>query len=120
MLAESAVRSLIRLVVTVAILGATYLLIVKPVLNTTETTVNRAFDSAGGFEDEVNRSLQSAGLDDVNIEDTDSIKGTIGNIDLGTAIKNAPDKKTKRLLRCIDRANGDVGAIVNCRQRFLG
>lgn len=120
MLAESAVRSLIRLVVTVAILGAVYLLILKPVLDTTENTVNRAFDSADSFQGGVNQSLRSAGLDGVNIGDADSIKSTIGNVNLKTAIKNAPDRRTKRLLRCIDRANGDIGDIVGCQQRLIG
>jgi hypothetical protein len=119
MLAESVVRSLIRLAVTLAILGGTYLLIVKPILNTTESTVNRAFDSADGFQDEINRSLQSAGLDGVTITDPDSIKGAIGNANLKPAIKNAPDKKTKALLRCVDRAGGDVSKIVACQEKFL-
>lgn len=118
MLAETAVRSLIRLVVAVAILVAIYLLL--PILDTTENTVNRAFDSAGGFQDEINRSLQSAGLDEVNIGDANSIKRAIGKVDLSTAIERAPDKRTKRLLRCIERAGGDVSAIVSCQRRFVG
>jgi hypothetical protein len=114
MLAESAIRSLIRLLVTVLVLGAVYLFIVKPILDTTENTFNQAFDASGTFQTEINRSLRSAGLDGVDLGDPGSVKAEVGDVDLSTAISNAPNRRTKRLLRCIDRADGDVAAISRC------
>lgn len=118
MLAESLVRSLIRLVVTVAILVAIYLLIVKPVLETTESSVNSAFQGGGvELQQQVNDSLESAGLKGIDFGDPGSSTVVIGDVDLGSAIENAPDRRTRRLLRCIDRANGDVAKIQRCTRR---
>jgi hypothetical protein len=117
MLAESAIRSLIRLVVTVLVLGAAYLFIVRPILDTTENTFNRAFETGGSFQTEINRSLRSAGIGGVDLGDPGSVKATVGDVDLGTAIANAPNRRTKRLLRCIDRADDDVAAISRCTAR---
>ena len=112
---ESAVRGLIRLLVTVGTLAAVYFLIVAPILDTTNETINRAFDATGGIQESINESLQEAGIDDV--PDFDG-KGST-NAALDQAIDNAPDKRTKQLLRCIQRADGDVDAISACQQRYL-
>jgi hypothetical protein len=113
---ESAVRSLIRLLVTVGILAGVYFFIVQPVLDTTNDTINRAFDASSGFQESINESLDQAGIDNVNFDDGGLDQ--IGDVDLSAAIANAPDKRTKNLLRCIDRANGDVNEISQCQQRF--
>lgn len=114
MLAESLVRSLIRGLVTIAILAAVYFFIVKPVLDTTEDTVNGAFEQSFGIQQEVNDSLESAGIGRIELGDPSSIENRIGDVDLSTAIANAPDRRTKRLLRCIDRADGEIEKISRC------
>ncbi|HKJ35647.1 MAG TPA: hypothetical protein VKA36_03685 [Solirubrobacterales bacterium] len=117
MLAESLVRSLIRLVVTVAILAAIYLLILKPILDTTENSVNSAFQTSNQLQDQVNDSLSAAGLRGIDFGDPSSSQVIIGGADLGNAIENAPDQKTKRLLKCIDRADGNIAKIQRCARR---
>jgi hypothetical protein len=112
---ESIVRSLIRLLVTVGVLAGVYFFIVSPILDTTNETIDRAFDASSGFQESINESLEQAGIDDVNVDD--GLQG-IGDVDLSGAIANAPDKRTKNLLRCIQRANGDVDEISRCQQRF--
>jgi hypothetical protein len=118
MLAESLVRSLIRLVVTVAIIAAIYLLLLKPVLETTESSVNSAFQGGGvPLQQQVNDSLEAAGFNGIDFGDPGSNTVVIDGVDLGSAIDNAPDRRTRRLLRCIDRANGDVARIQRCTRR---
>lgn len=110
---ESAVRGLIRLLVTVGILAAVYFLIVSPILDTTNETIDRAFDASSDLQESINEQLEESGVD--KLPDFDS-QGT--NAALDQAIENAPDKRTKNLLRCIQRADGDVDAISACQQRF--
>lgn len=110
---ESAVRGLIRLLLTVGVLAAVYFLIISPILDTTNDTIDRAFDATGGISETINESLEEAGLDGIgNIDSSDSDPA------LDAAIRNAPDRKTKRLLRCIQRAGSDVEAISRCQQRY--
>lgn len=112
---ESIIRSLVRLGVTVAIFGAAYVFIVNPILDTTEDTINRAFDSA----DEAQKSLNEAfGGTNIDLSDFGEIQG-IPDGALDEAIKNAPDKKTKKLLRCIDKAGSSVGELQACQQKFV-
>jgi hypothetical protein len=101
------------LLVTVGVLAAVYFLIVAPILDTTNDTIDRAFDASSGFQESINESLQDAGIDEIPNFDN---QGT--NEALDQAIQNAPDKKTKRLLQCIQRADGDVSAISTCQQRY--
>jgi predicted PurR-regulated permease PerM len=110
---ESAVRGLIRLLVTVGVLAAVYFLIISPILDTTNETIDRAFDASSGFQESINESLEEAGIDEIPNFDT---QGT--NKALDQAIANAPDKRTKQLLTCIQRADGDVDAISTCQQRY--
>lgn len=112
---ESAVRGLIRLVVTVGVLAAIYFLIISPILDTTNETIDRAFDATGGIQQSINDSLEQAGIDGIQ-----SIDESGANAALGQAIKNAPDKRTERLLRCIQRARTDIDKINRCQQRFAG
>ena len=62
---ESAVRGLIRLLVTVGILAAVYFLIVSPILDTTNETIDRAFDASSDLQESINEQLGSGGLDRV-------------------------------------------------------
>jgi type III secretory pathway component EscR len=102
----------IRLLVAVGILAAAYFFIVKPVLHTTDNAINSANQS---FE-------KSFGVHGVDITD---ISGTIDDVNrkvqreirrsFHTAKK---DGNPKRLVKCIQRANGDVHRIQRCTVKF--
>jgi hypothetical protein len=51
--AGTVINPIIKIVTVVAILAATYVFIVKPVLDTTESTIDRSFDAFGGGFDDV-------------------------------------------------------------------
>ena len=55
---------LIGLITTVVILGAVYLFMVKPVLDTT----NNAFDSVDDFQDEISTAFEDADINGVDID----------------------------------------------------
>jgi hypothetical protein len=97
--AETLARSLIRLAVTVGILAAIYLFIVKPVLDTTSNSIDRAFEGGQGVVEQIDEQLDSAGVEDAQI-------------DLPST------KRAQRLLRCIQRAEQDVDRIQRCVNRF--
>jgi hypothetical protein len=101
---------IVRLLVTVGILAAAYFFIVKPVLSTTD----KAFDTA-------NKSLEKSfggnglgdigkTLDDVNRQVERQIRRSFH-----TAKK---DGNPKKLVRCIERAHGDVHRIQRCTVKF--
>ncbi len=100
----------IRLAVTVGILVAVYFFIVKPVLksadnaiNTTNATLRHSLEQ-GGLKD-VSKSLE-----DVNHQVEVQIKRSFH-----TAKKHG---NPKRLIHCIERANGDVHKIQRCTVKF--
>jgi hypothetical protein len=108
----SLTSGIIRLLVAVGILAAAYFFIVKPVLKTTDN----AIDSA-------NKSLEkSFGANGVDITD---IGGTIDKVNkqverqIRRSFKTAKkDGNPKRLVKCIQHANGDVHRIKRCTVKF--
>ncbi len=60
--ADTAISGIIRLITTVGILAAVYFLIVKPVLNTTESVVHNATHQANHQRRQIERSQQQAEL----------------------------------------------------------
>jgi hypothetical protein len=101
---------IVRLLVTVGILAAAYFFIVKPVLSTTD----KAFDTA-------NKSLEKSfggnGLGDIGktIEDVNKRVERQIRRSFHTAKK---DGNPKKLVRCIERAHGDVHRIQRCTVKF--
>jgi hypothetical protein len=101
----------IRLIVGVAILAAAYFFIVKPVLKTTD----HAIDSA-------NKTFEKSFGPGADITD---ISGTIESVNrkvqreirksFHTAKKNGNPSK---LVKCIQRAHGDVHRIQRCTVKF--
>ena len=100
----------IRLLVAVGILAAAYFFIVKPVLHTTENAVDSA-----------NKSLETSfggnGLGEIGktFEDVDRQVQIEIRRSFHTAKKNG---NPKRLVRCIERAHGDVHRIQRCTVKF--
>jgi hypothetical protein len=112
-------NGIIRLAVTVGILAAVYFFIVKPVLHTTEHTVdsaNQAFEKSfdsptfdtKGIEEQVNKALE-----DVN-------KGAQVQVEHSfhvTKVNGGP-KRQQKLLHCVQRSNGNVHRMERCARRF--
>jgi len=103
---------IIRLLVTVGILAAAYFFLVKPVLNTTD----KAIDSA-------NKSFEkSFGTHGTNVTD---ISGTIDEVnkqiqrEIRKSLKAAERHgNPQKLVKCIQRAHGDVQRIQRCTVKF--
>lgn len=109
----------IRLAVTVGILAAVYFFIVKPILHTTEHTVdgaNKAFE----------KSFQNAGVDTRSIEA--NVNKTIEEVNNQVQVQvehsfhvakaHGGEAKTEKLLHCIQRANNNVHRIERCSKRY--
>ena|SRR6185503_10259709 len=110
---------IIRLAVTVGILAAVYFFLVKPILQTTEKTVESTNKS---FE----RSFQNAGVDTKSIEE--NVNKTIEEVNNQVQVQvehsfhvakaHGGEAKTEKLLHCIQRAHRDVHRIERCSRRY--
>ena len=89
---------LVGLVATILTLGAAYLFIVKPVLETTNDISNRAFDTAAPAIRQAQRAARRA--------ERQQARG------------NAVSKRARRRANCILRASGDPDRIQACLRRF--
>jgi hypothetical protein len=106
----SLASGIIRLLVTVGILGAAYLFIVKPVLNTAGDTIkeaNKSFQKSFGENGlgELNKTFE-----DVNKQVEREIKRSFHSA--------KRDGNPKRLVRCVKRARGDVHRIQRCTVKY--
>ena len=112
-------NGMIRLAVAVGILVAVYFFILKPILSTTEHTVdttNHAIEN--GFD--------SSTFDTKAIED--QVNKAIEDVDKGAQIQversfhvtktNGSPKKQQKLLHCVQRSNGNVHRMERCAKRF--
>jgi methyl-accepting chemotaxis protein len=100
----SLTSGIIRLAVTVGILVAVYLLIVKPVLHTTSEVTDKAFKASG--IDEISKTIDS-----VNRQVQRQIRHSFH-----TAQKAGGNPQ--KLVHCIQRANQNVDRIQHCTRRF--
>lgn len=101
---------IIRLLVGVGILAAAYFFIVKPVLKTTSDAIKTTNQS---FE----KSFGGNGLDDISktIEDVNRRVQREVRRSFHTAEKKG---NPKRLVRCVEHANGNVHQIQRCTVKF--
>ncbi|HVY79105.1 MAG TPA: hypothetical protein VG898_11420 [Solirubrobacterales bacterium] len=90
---------IIRLAVAAGVLFLVYLFIVKPVLNTTEDAIH------------------STGLDEIG-KSIDGVSKQIKREVRRSFESSSPGAQRKRLVRCVQRANGNVHRIEACAQRF--
>ena len=115
--------SVLRLAVAVGILAAAYFFIVRPVLDTT----NEAIKTAGGFNQTLNTNIQQS----VQQSNTDpavgrQIRRTIRRANrqvqrsLNQSLnQTAPSQaRQRKLLHCVQRAQGNVKRIQRCTRRF--
>jgi hypothetical protein len=107
----------IRLAVAVGILAAVGFFIVKPILHTTENSVNsanKAFEKSfnetptvnvKGIEEKVNKTIE-----DVNRQVQVQVKHSFH----AAKVHGSP----KKLLHCVQQANGNVNRIERCTRRY--
>jgi hypothetical protein len=96
---ETLARSLIRLIVTVAILAAVYFFLVRPILDTTSDTIDRAFDNFGDVESSIDNAFDDAGVNPPNLSG-------IGKTD------------AERVFDCVNRVQPDAEKMQRCAERF--
>jgi F0F1-type ATP synthase membrane subunit b/b' len=100
------INPLLKIVTTVAILGAVYLFIVKPVLDTTEEVSkginNSVTQSFTQPQREAEHGLEAAGVSGSKAQ----------------RIADRANKRADKLVSCIQDAHGDVSAIQACGARF--
>jgi hypothetical protein len=94
--AGTVINPIIKIVTTIIVLGAVYLFIVKPVLDTT----NEAFDQFGGAFEGLPADFQ------------EQVEGAFDEVD--------DDDTRKRLERCIKDAGTNTRRINRCVERFTG
>ena len=110
----SVTSGIVRLLVTVGILAAAYLFIVKPVLSTTDHAIdsaNKSFEQSFGTE-----------LDLGDIDKTIENANKQVQIQIQRSFRQAKKKGNKgdpqKLVRCIQRAAGNVNRIQRCTVKF--
>ena len=99
-MSETLARSLIRLIVTVGILAAVYFFMIRPILDTTNDTIDKAFDSFDG----VGSSLDNA-FEDAGINNPPNLTG-------------ASKTDAERVLACVKRVQPDTTKMQRCAERF--
>ena len=104
--AGTILNPILKVVTTVAILGAVYLFIVKPTLDTTERISDRAFDTSSQIQDSVRDDIERA---------LESAPGATSGIDI--EIPKAA-KQARRLGDCVAAAGTDTARIERCMDRF--
>jgi hypothetical protein len=114
---------IIRLAVVVGILAAVYFFAIRPVLDTTESISNRAFDQSDQISNSIQRSIQR------NINQTNrQIQRQFGHppppaavpshTTITRTVRNLTPAKARRLNRCIQRAGSRLPAFNRCFDRF--
>jgi len=98
-MSETLARSLIRLIVTVGILAAVYFFMVRPILDTTNDTINKAFDSFDGVQGSIDNAFDDAGVNAPNIS-------------------GASKTDAERVLACVQRVQPDAVKMQRCAERF--
>ena len=91
-MSETLARSLIRLIATVGILAAVYFFMIRPILDTTNDTIDKAFNG-------VNNAFDDAGVNPPNLTG-------VGKTD------------AERVLACVQRVEPDTTKMQRCAERF--
>lgn len=106
----SLTSGIIRLLVAVGILAAAYYFVLRPVLD----TANKGIDSAN---ETLEKSFGGSGIDDISkaIEDANRQVQRQVRRSLHLAQKEG---NPKRLVKCIEHADGDARKIRRCTVRF--
>jgi len=95
---------LLKVLATVAILAATYFFIVKPILDTTESTINRAFDES----DQIQRSVQQS------IKQANQQAQQQGAPGVQFQATGLSPKQAQKIQKCVAGAGQDVAKLQDC------
>ena len=98
--AGTIINPIIKIVTTVAILGAVYLFFVKPALDTTENITNSVNESISGSFGGFDEAFEAAREAGVTIQEP-------GN-----------KQDANKLLNCVQSANQNVDKIQRCAEKF--
>jgi hypothetical protein len=103
--AGTIINPIIKIVTTVVILGAVYLFLVKPALDTTEEISDRAFESSSSLQQQIQDDLRESfdSIPQIDVED----------VQIPQAAKQA-----QKLGDCMTAATGDIDKINRCLERF--
>jgi hypothetical protein len=99
------INPLLKIITVAAVLGASYLFIVRPVLDTTE-------EVSSNINDSVSQSLEST---NDQIDKALEQSGAAQTVEIPQSSQNSL-KEANRLLDCIQRANGNVDKIQRCNR----
>ena len=106
---------LIRLAVTVGILAAVYLFIVRPVLDTTNNAIdsaNQSFQqSFGNGQGSINRQIQRS-INQANRQVQHAVNRSLRQT------RRAGGHNPQQLLRCVQRAHQNVEKLQACSQKY--
>jgi hypothetical protein len=94
---------LLKVVATVAVLAASYFFIVKPILDTTEGTIDRAFDESGQIQKSVQQSIKQANQ-----------QAQQQNAGVQFEASGLTPKQAEKIQNCVAQAAGDVNALQRC------
>lgn len=102
--AGTVINPIIKVVTTIAILGAVYLFFVKPALDTTEQISNRAFDTSDQIQQDIRESIDNStsGANQIDFEIPKS------------------SQKAQKLGACVQSATGNIDEIQKCMDRYGG
>jgi hypothetical protein len=107
----SLTSGIIRLLVAVGILAAAYFFIVKPVLKTTDNAINSTNQT-------IQKSLESGDFKDIS----NSFNGVGREIERkirhSLHVTTTNGGNPRKLLHCIEHANGNVTRIQRCTRRL--
>ena len=103
-------NNLIRLLVSVAILAAVYLFAIRPILDTTNDAIDRAFNATDGIQQDIQKSFDDAGVAGFDAKSL-TIKG---NSTSSTA------RKAEKLLHCVRKVQPDTTKMQACVDRYQG
>jgi hypothetical protein len=99
-MSETLARSLIRLIVTVGILAAVYFFMIRPILDTTNDTIDKAFEGFDGIGKSIDKSFENAG-----VNNPPNLSG-VGKTD------------AEKVLACVQRVQPDTTKMQQCAERF--
>ena len=107
---------IIRLAVAVGILAAVYFFLVKPILHTTEKTVEGANQS---FEKSFNTPTVNTKAIEAKVNKTIEDVNRQVQVEVHRSFHTAQvHGSPKKLLHCIQRASGNVQRIERCSRRY--
>jgi hypothetical protein len=95
---------LLKIVTVVAVLAASYFFIVRPILDTTESTIDRAFDESSNIQKSVQKSIKQA--------NQQAAQQGAGGVQFEASGLTA--KQAERIQDCVTDAAGDVNKLQAC------